>query len=472
MEHAAGPNFHSLLLVIILAFSAPLLAHTFRRWQFPVVVLEIAAGVIFGKSLFNVITPDANLAFLSSFGFAYLMFLSGLEMNVQGLLPSKQLRLPWWKTPFVLSLGRLSVVFGFSLLTCLFLKRAGFIEDALFIAFLLCNTSLGVVMAVLKGQKLSNTVEGQQTLAGTLTADLLSILALSSYVAFQSRGGTLQAFLMLLLILSAALAYRMVIFWHGRIPWFASAFEAMAHGTSQLPLRATFALVLLFIAEAQALGTEVILGAFLAGAVVSLILGSGGEVLKEKLDVIGYGLLVPIFFIMVGANLDLRVLLRSPTAVPLIGILLLVVLITNLAGALFFLPLMKARDSLAYGLLMITRLSLTVAGASVGVQAGLISPATEAALIILSVLTCLLGPMLFLKLRSAPQEPSERTPRLVVVGNSLTAYRIAEHFHNLGTHVSLACAEGTLQPLLQDSPITLIGCDPLLPRRSRPPRRP
>lgn len=463
MEHAAGPNFHSLLLVIALAFSAPLVAHTFRRWQFPVVVLEIAAGVVFGKSLFNIITPDANLEFLSSFGFAYLMFLSGLEMDVQKLLPSRELRLPMWKTPFSLSLGRLVVVFGFSLFFSSLLEKAGLIQDPLFVSFLLCNTSLGVVMAILKGEGLSNTPEGQQTLAGTLTSDLLSILALSSYVAFQSRGGTLQAILMMLLILSAALAYRLVVFWQGRIPWFAAAFEAMAHGTSQLRLRATFVLVLFFIAEAQALGTEVILGAFLAGAVVSMILGSGGEALKEKLDVIGYGLLVPIFFIMVGAKLDLGVLFRSPTAIPLIGLLLLIVLGANLIGATFFLPVMGARGAFSYGLLMITKLSLTVAGASVGVQAGLITPATETALVILSVLTCLLGPMLFFKLHPAPPEVAEPQHKLLVVGNSLTAYSIAEHFHALGSHVSLACAQDTLEQLVPESEMPVIVCDPFSP---------
>lgn len=464
MEHATGPNFHSLLLVIVLAFSAPLVSHTFRRWQFPVVVLEIAAGVVFGKSLFNIITPDANLEFLSSFGFAYLMFLSGLEIDVQKLLPSRELKLPLWKTPFALSSGRLVVVFAISLFFSTLLKKAGFIQDSLFISFLLCNTSLGVVMAILKGERLSNTPEGQQALAGTLTADLLSILALSSYVAFQSRGGTLQAILMLLLILSAALAYRMVVFWQGRIPWFASAFEAMAHGTSQLRLRATFVVILLFIAEAQALGTEVILGAFLAGAVVSMILGSGGEELKEKLDVIGYGLLVPIFFIMVGAKLDLAILFSSPLAIPLIGLLLLIVLSANLAGSVLFIPLMGAKNSFAYGLLMITRLSLTVAGASVGVQAGIITPVTETALVILSVLTCVLGPLFFLKLHPARPEAAEPQHKLLIVGNSMTAYRIAEHFQTRGAHVSLACAGGTLESLVPESEVPIIPCNPFSPQ--------
>jgi Trk K+ transport system NAD-binding subunit len=72
--------------------------------------------------------------------------------------------------------------------------------------------------------------------------------------------------------------------------------------------------------------------------------------------------------------------------------------------------------------------------------------------------------MLFLKLRPAPSEYVRPQRKLVIVGNSLTAYRIAEHFHTLGTHVSLICAANTLEALVPDSPVPIVTCDPFSPQ--------
>lgn len=430
MQHAGGPGFYSLLLVLGLAFAAPLFAHAFKKLAVPAVVMEIMAGVLFGKSGFDLIQPEAHLQFLAAFGFAYLMFLSGLEIDLQSLIPSTRSKEKFLSSPLSLAMIRVGVVFASALGITIYLKQAGYIEDYLLVAFLLTNTSLGIVMPILREYGCSSTENGKYILVATLVADLLSILGFSTYVSILRGGAVMPSIFVLLLILSGALVYRFVEFSRGRAAWLDVAFESLSHGTAQLPLRAIFALILLFLVEAEALGTEAILGAFVAGATLSLLLGAGGEALREKLDVIGFGLLIPIFFIMVGVNLDLSVLLEAPTTLPLIGFLFMAVLVINILGILPYIPRFGFRRSMGFGMLLISRLSLTIAGASLGVQAGLISHSTEVALIALSALSCTLGPMLFNRFRvTAPKTAAEHRPWLVLGGSSECISIGEELFH-------------------------------------------
>lgn len=438
MEHAAVPGFSSLLLVLGLAFAAPLIAHTFRKLAVPVVVLEILAGVLFGKSGFNFIHPEAHLEFLASFGFAYLMFMSGLEIDLQCLIPSARSRSDFFSTPLGLGLVRVIIVFTASLGLTFYLHQTGYLEDYMLVTFLLTNTSLGIVMPILREYGCSSNENGKYILVATLVADLLSILGLSTYVSILRGGAVMPVLFVLLLILSGALVYRFIEFSRGRAAWLDVAFESLSHGTAQLPLRAIFALILLFLVEAEALGAEVILGAFVAGATLSLLLGAGGESVKEKLDVIGFGLLIPIFFIMVGVSLNLSVLLDTPTALPLTGILFAGVIVINLLGAAPYVPRFGLRRSASFGMLLTSRLSLTIAGASLGVEAGLISHSTEVALIVLSAMCCTLGPVLFHKLRvePSPEALAEQKPWLVI-GSARESLSIATELFHTGLPVRL-----------------------------------
>lgn len=435
MEPAGGPGFYSLLLVLGLAFAAPLLAHTFKKLALPAVVIEIFAGVLFGKSGLDLIQPEAHLQFLAAFGFAFLMFLSGLEIDLQCLIPSTRAKENFITSPLGLALIRVAIVFFSALGITFYLFKAGYLEDYFLVTFLLTNTSLGIVMPVLREYGCSSNENGKYILVATLVADLLSILGFSTYVAILRGGAVMPSIFLLLLILSGALVYRFVEFSRGRAAWLDAAFQSQSHGTAQLPLRAIFALILLFLVEAEALGTEAILGAFIAGATLSLLLGSGGEALREKLDVIGFGLLIPIFFIMVGVELDLSVLFEEPTALPLIGFLFMAVLVINTLGILPYIPRFGPRRSMGFGMLLISRLSLTIAGAALGVKAGLISHSTEVALIALSALSCTLGPMLFNRFRVPDPEAVFGNKPWLVIGGTSECLSIAEELFHAGLSV-------------------------------------
>lgn len=417
MEHA-GPSFASFLLVVALAFFAPIISHSVRKMAVPLVVIEIIGGIVFGKSGLNLIKPDVHLQFLAAFGFAFLMFLSGLEIDVEGLLPSRKLKEPLYKSPIVIGLVRLVIVGIAAFALGFWLHRLELAEDPILIAFLLINTSIGIVMPTLKESGESGRNEGKYILVSTLVADVTSILGLSTYIAISKGGAIKPTIFAFIIIFSGIIAYKAIEYYRGKALWIDAAFQAMAHGTAQLPLRAIFALLLLFIVESELLGTEVMLGAFTAGLTTSILLGAGGESLKEKLDVIGFGLLIPIFFIMIGANLDVIALLKSSSALPLVGALLLGIMAINVVGAVPLMTLFGLKKGLSMGMLLMARLSLTIAGAAIGVQAGLISQATEVALILFSIICCVLGPV-FYQYYNNHQATSLPTRKMwLVVGNS------------------------------------------------------
>lgn len=418
MEHT-GPSFASFLLVVSLAFFAPIISHSVKKMAVPLVVIEIIGGIVFGKSGLNLIKPDVHLQFLAAFGFAFLMFLSGLEIDVEGLLPSRKLKEPLYKSPLIIGLMRLVIVSISAFALGFWLHRLELTEDPILIAFLLINTSIGIVMPTLKEAGESGKNEGKYILVSTLVADIASILGLSTYVAISKGGAVKPTIFAFIIIFSGIIAYKAIEYYRGKALWIDAAFQAMAHGTAQLPLRAIFALLLLFIVESELLGTEVMLGAFTAGLTTSILLGAGGESLKKKLDAIGFGLLIPIFFIMIGANLDVIALLKSSSALPLVGALLLGIMAINVIGAVPLMTLFGLKKGLSMGMLLMARLSLTIAGAAIGVQAGLISQATEVALILFSIICCILGPVFYHHHTNQQQAVTLPTRKMwLIVGNS------------------------------------------------------
>lgn len=149
--------------------------------------------------------------------------------------------------------------------------------------------------------------------------------------------------------------------------------EELAHSTSQIQVRATFALMVAFIALSRWLGTEIILGAFLAGTVISLLTGREGSTLHVKMEAIGYGFFIPVFFIVVGVRFDLPALLASSEALVLVPILLLGAYAVKSLPALVYRAYFSWRETLAAGMLLSARLSLIIAAASIALDLGAIT---------------------------------------------------------------------------------------------------
>ncbi|RJS92835.1 monovalent cation:proton antiporter family protein [Salinisphaera sp. Q1T1-3] len=431
-------SFVPLLVVIALSFAVPVALSPIRRLGIPVVVGEIAAGMLVGHSGLHLVEQDFVLRVLSVFGFAYLMFLSGLEIDFSGLTPRRGLRASHLgdrlrRNPFVLGGAAFVITTLCSLAAGFYLTYLGLVAQPWLMALILSTTSLGVVAPVLKERGLIDAPFGQALLVAALVADFVTILLVSGY-AMLRVGGAVDLLLIMVLLIAFVAVYRTAGRMRSHLPA-QRLMLALSTATSQIRVRGSMALALVFIALAESLGIENILGAFLAGVIVSLLAGRESPVLREKLDAIGYGFFIPIFFIMVGVKFNLPALLGSNSPWETVGLLLAAAFIVKLVGALVFKLAFGWRETLAASTLLSARLSLIIAVAAIGVEIGVISPALNAAIILVAIISCLISPIAFSRL--VPRQ-YQAAPVILVVGDSPDAATLAQRLTTMGRAVETA----------------------------------
>ncbi len=427
--------FLSLLLITGLAATVPLLASRLRRLHVPIVVLEILVGIIIGKSGLDLVESSPALEFLALFGFTYLMFLSGLEVDFGALINSKRVLTGQpLGDPLSLALAVFFLTVGGGMAVALGLTQAGLIQNPLIMALILSTTSLGIVVPVLKERNLSGTYYGQSLLVSALVADFATLLLISVAVAAVSRGLTLDLLLVLLLLGAFATLARMGQL-AARVSSLRRVIEDLSHTTAQIQVRGAFALMVAFIVLAEGLGTEIILGAFLAGAIISLLADREGSHLHMKMEAIGFGFFVPIFFIMVGVSFDLPALLSSPRALLLVPLLLGVAYAIKLVAALLYSLNFSWRETFAAGTLLSSRLSLIIAAAAIALDLGIINEATNSAIILVAIVSCTLSPILFNRL--LPPKAAEERHGVILVGLGELSALLAERLRQAGEQVTL-----------------------------------
>ncbi|WP_143288661.1 monovalent cation:proton antiporter family protein [Calderihabitans maritimus] len=418
--------FHPLLLVVVLAFAVPFVLEHLRIIRIPVVVGEILAGLVIGKSGLNVVTADPWLDFLATFGFTYLMFLSGLEVDLEGINLSRVNN----KRPQIARLLTGALLYFvatliLSFLIALFLWQQKLIKNPWLLALIFSTTSLGIVVPVLKERGLIDTSLGQNILISAVLADFLTMFLTTVLVALATTGPTHEVLLILVLFVAFFLLYRTGLVL-SRLP----IMRNLAGATSEIQVRGALATMLFFISLAQELGSEIILGAFLAGVIISL-LSRRGSSLRLKLDAIGYGFFIPIFFITVGSQLDLAVLVHSHTALILVPAFLVSAFLVKVIPALFFRSYSNLREKLAAGILLSSRLSLIIAVSTIGLRLGAISETTHAAVIIVAIVTSSLSPVLFSKLVD-PGRPKQL--KTLIIGASEAGLVLAQRLKNRHQH--------------------------------------
>jgi trk system potassium uptake protein TrkA len=429
MEHEG--SFVPLLVVVALAFFAPLVTSRIQSVRIPSVVGEIVAGMLVGKSGLGLVTHDPTLEILSLLGFAYLMFVSGLEVDFGAILPRPGSAAGSWRNrlgnPISLGLLTFTVTLLLAVVAAWGLRMLDAADDPWLMALILSTTSLGLVVPVLKERELTGKRFGQTLLVAAVVADFATMLLVSVYVVLHTQGLTPEVLLVLILFGAFGTAYRLARMARRRFPGL-RFMQGLAQATTQLDVRGAFAIALAFIALAENLGVEMILGAFLGGSLISLLSDRGASDLHHRLDVIGYSFFIPIFFIMVGANFDVGSLLESSRMLLLVPLILVIAYGIKFLSALLFRMQSSWRESLAAGALLSSRLSLIIAVAAIGLDLGSIDAATNAAIILVAIVTSTLSPLLFNRIM--PATPVARH-KFVVVGAGkqprLLAQRVAGH---------------------------------------------
>jgi Kef-type K+ transport system membrane component KefB/Trk K+ transport system NAD-binding subunit len=450
----------ALLLITGLAAVIPVLAKRLDRFGIPIVVYEILAGMVVGISGLNLIEPSPILTFLAEFGFAFLMFLSGLELDLRLLNPAR--RAPGSERRYTqpLPLGIL-ILLGTLLLTFIaaaFFAPEGATSNPMLLGLILSTTSLGVVVPVMKERGLTSSRFGQYILAAASIADFATLLLLTTIIAVLSRGLTLDLLLipslLLLFILVARFSLRATQ--GGR---FQKALNSISSATSQIRVRGAIALMVAWVVLAEAFGVELILGAFLAGAIAGLITGYEDSGAREKLDAIGYGFFIPIFFIMVGVQFNLQAVLDYSQGLLLLIWLIVVAFIVKIVPALLLKLRFTWRQTIAGGTLLSSRLSLIIAASAIAVSMGLISNTANSAVILLAIVTVTISPFLFNRIY--PKKEEQLRSGIIVVGqDQLAEYIIERMQQHSGEAVAAICPDQVRVKLFQDLGVTVIdGCE-------------
>ncbi|MBE7347745.1 monovalent cation:proton antiporter family protein, partial [Staphylococcus epidermidis] len=197
-----------------------------------------------------------------------------------------------------------------------------------------------------------------------------------------------------------------------------SFLQKLMDGTTQIGIRAVFALIILLVALAEGVGAEYILGAFLAGVVVSLL--KPNEEMVEKLDSFGYGFFIPIFFIMVGVDLDIPSLIKEPSLLLIIPVLIFSFIISKLIPVFYIRRWFDTKTTIASAFLLTSTLSLVIAAAKIAEKLKAISPETSGILILSAVITCVFVPVIFKKMFPIPNEVGRRIEVSMIGKNQLT----------------------------------------------------
>lgn len=383
-------SFSGLLLVAVVAFGAPLLLGLSPARRLPSVVLEIVGGILIGPAVLGWARVDLPIQILSLLGLAFLLFLAGLEVELERL---KGRLLIFVSGGFLLSFG-LALLIGFALFL------TGQVVSPLYIAIVLVATALGIIVPLLKDTGESDSSFGQLVIAGAMFAEFGSIILLSLFFSREATSTTTKLVLLAgFIVLAAALAF--VVLRLERVTLFERVLQRLQDTTAQIRVRGAFMLLVAFVALAGAFGLETILGAFIAGVILRLVDRDRMMThpqFRQKLEAVGFGVFVPVFFVASGLNFDLAALFASPSTLLRVPIFLLALLLVRGLPALLYRPLVGTRRSLIAGLLQATSLSFIVAASQIGLDLHLITKANGAALVAAGLLSVLIFPILALTL--------------------------------------------------------------------------
>jgi len=386
-------SFGGLLVVALVAVGAPLLVGLVPWIRVPAVVLEIVAGIVLGPSGLGWVKVDLPIQILAVIGLAFLLFLAGLEIDVAGLR-GPVLRQAGLGFGLTLVLG-VAVGLGFHAL--------GYVKSPLLIAVALSATSLGLVVPVLKDAGQVERPLGQLTIAGASVADFGAIVLLS--LLFSEMAASIGSTLTLLglfagLVAAVGLAFARL----NRSVRLDAVLVRLQDTTAEIRVRLAIVLLVGFVALAEHLGLETILGAFLAGAILNLVDkdSMSHPNFRLKLEAIGYGFVVPVFFVASGLRFDLDALLKSPSAFLKVPLFLLALLIVRGVPAVLYAPEVGRRGAVAAGLLQATSLPFLVTATQIGVTLGEIRGDTAAALVSAGLLSVVIFPLVALNLLGRP----------------------------------------------------------------------
>jgi Kef-type K+ transport system membrane component KefB len=382
-------------VVTVAAISAIVVALLPKRMAPPVVVMELVLGILVGPHVLQLAHIDDFIEFFSNLGLGMLFYFAGYEIDFQRI-KGRPLELGTWA-------WLLSVALAFGIGGALY--GLGVIVSPLYTGAAMATTAIGTLIPILRDNGELKTRFGTYLLAAGAAAEFGPILLVTLVLStgHPIHEALILVFFVALAVLTGVLAVRSA--WRG---W--SMIERTFETSSQLAVRLAVVLVFGLVALATQLGLDLLLGGFVAGMITRLALrGHELEVFESKLTAVGYGFLIPFFFVTSGMAFNVDELFSDPVAllkVPLFVTLFLVV--RGVPALLLYRGVLPLRDRTTLGIFCATELPLVVAITTLALNAGDMHPSTAAALVGAAIISTLAFPLIGLRMRrDRPVEPSE-----------------------------------------------------------------
>jgi Kef-type K+ transport system membrane component KefB len=371
----------TILVVLVVMVLAPLLADLTHKVRVPIVVAEIVAGIIVGPQVLDLAQPDALIGALSDFGLAFLFFMAGMEID-PGSMRGR---------PAALAARGWAASLALGMIAAFVLWSANGIGAPVLVGLALTTTSLGALVPILRDADLTQHRVGRLVLAGGAAGEFGPIVALSIVLAVASGElwhTTLLVVFAVIAVCAGLLATR------ARPARVVRLVEATMHSSGQLALRLALLLLGALVVVAGSLGLDIVLGAFAAGFIVGLVTREvDAHDFRIKLDAVGYGFLIPIFFINTGLGFNLDALgnLGTLVLVPLFALLFL--LARGLPAWVLSRRDLEGRERTALGFMTAAALPLVVAITEVATDSGKLAEDDAAALVGAAMLSLLIYPL-------------------------------------------------------------------------------
>lgn len=397
-------QFAELLALAVAAFVAPVLARMIPRGLVPAVVIEVLAGIAIGPQALDLVQPAGGVYVLYLLGFGFLLFLAGQEVDVS------RFRGPAFRLTGISFV--ISVAIAFPLAVALGQIAPG--ADIRLLALSMTASSLGLIVPVLQDARETSTDFGQLTIVAGSVGEFGALILLTVLFSADPEPTWVQvAYVAALGVISLAGGIGLRRLWQSG--WMRRTLLETDQSTSQLRVRGGFVVLLAFAALAHEFGVDALLGAFVAGVVLNVADSDdrpSQQIYQGKLHAIGYGFLVPVFFIVTGVQFDVRSLFASVSSLLVLPALVAGIVIVRVLPALIYRPVVGSRPAVAAGFLQATTLTFPVVVAEVGRPLGLLSPAMAAALVGAALISVLVFPSVALALRpwTVVPEPAPAVP--------------------------------------------------------------
>jgi len=370
----------TLVLIAIAAVLAPILSELTGPVAIPEIVIQIGLGILMGPYVLGIAHVSGIVTGLSDLGLTFLIFLAGYELDL-AKIRGRPLELAGagWAISLVIGLGS-----AFALVS------TGLARDTVVVGLALTTTALGTLVPMLRDARVMDTRFGSYISAIGTVGEFGPIVAVALLL---TNKDPVQTSLLLVAFIVVAVG-TVLLAARAQPPRLVHMLSRHLESSAQLPVRVALLFILLLVLLAETLGLDVLLGAFAAGIVVRLF--SAGDEIKAvggKLEAIGFGFLIPVFFVVSGIEFDLHVFLKHPSSLWRVALFLGLMLVARGAPVfLLYLKVLSPRERVPMALLSATGLPLIVVITSIALSEGKMLPVNAASLVAAGLLSVLLFP--------------------------------------------------------------------------------